>query len=410
MAGAERFFDGVSPGDLQIRVPEDNTVWISDRVTGSRVAFTRTSVEVSAPVTASNIVISGQDIETRINEIYLKSGVGDFNVAAVHVAPKSVDTTKVGGVVLGDVGGSGSNEILEGAFIASSGSGGAEGLSNVLLASDGGLNVDGGLFIRGAESNYLIEPHEDNVRFRRDNAPSGVRANLLSSGVPPVIETATRATGIDFSVTDRDGDIRRVMIWYTNGSTPPTQQQITESPSDWYDVEEGGDFTYYVGDATGTAPYHEFFFDRAGTKPISTGTGELTLRRGSSYRFERISSAGVFYVGTSISNDFTDFVIDSSPGTGYSTGLASPGQFVRFTVPDDFSGDLQHYSGADTYKFRILDPVASALASPMHELSGSFSLAGVGGQSPGVQESQCFLAAEDANGNVSAVYGPVSVS
>ncbi|AUF82181.1 putative galactose-binding domain-containing protein [Tetraselmis virus 1] len=406
------FFTNSETGDLQMKVSSGNAIILSEKTHTNRINITDSNIEGLGTCSADVVTLNEQDLETRINNISNTSGVGESNVTGSEIEPDSLSIEKLdtSSPLIVSGGGTGTSSFPSEQILL--GRGGAIVAEPRLTVESDTVTVDGSIHIN---NQYAIEPFNNTLRFRKLGNGDSVLANALV-GQPPTVESGTVYSGVDytsavdFNVTDMDGDFRKVFAKFSATSTPvPTGQDIVDNPDDWYEVNEGGAKTIYVGNDMNGPPYNEFFWDSAGTKPMTRLVGELYLNRGMSYRFEKITNNGTFFIGTDSSTPFTDFVIESTENTDYTTRITSTGQCIQFTIPDDFTGTLQHYNSTNTYKFQILDPSVSSLTDPTHDVSATMVFDTVNYQAGPQNSDYLFLVAQDASDQVGEVFGPISI-
>ena len=392
MSGGQKRFAEAREGDLQIAARPGASVWIGDRASGGLVRVTADEVRMPSAA-AGGLVVGGSDVGHRIGAIPATPGVGDGNVTAVHLAPGSIGTDKIGGVIGGAAGGTGRGDLPAGAAAVASASGGLEGRPELTLSpGDGGLSVAGSVELSGGGS----------LGAAGDIAGRSLLS--LVRGAPPSISSASLGGGgasLDWTAEDADGDLRRVMVKYSPAA--PAAPAVAAAPDDWFEVDEGGAHQVYVGSGSGAPPFYGFFRDRQGTLPLlRSAGGAMVLHAGRSYRFRRTegSAAGhPFWVGASAAEGFSGFPIEGPPGSSHAAGIDSAEGFVQLEIPRGWSGALNYYCTAHAGMSRAFDvrPASPAFdRDPVAVLGGSFDASGHSATS-------AHLVAEDSAGNLSAV-------
>eukprot|EP00873_Tetraselmis_striata_P043685 jgi/Tetstr1/463949/TSEL_008754.t1 len=384
--GTERRFPDAVPGDVQVLGRPGGAVWLAGGGAAHSARIDESSVSLTA-LSASNVVLAGRGLRERVDWIASTPGVGDSNVRAEHVAPESVGTDKVGGVVLGGVGGTAASWLAEGAVLAvpGAGGGGLEGVAALTADTvDGGLRVDGDVRLAGGGA--LTGEGE----VRRSGGGDGRRLLDLRKGAPPAVDSASHDGGaaLGWEASDPDGDLRTVAVKYSSSSV--TAAGVLASPDDWYEADEGAAEQVFVGEGSTSSPYFPFFRDRAGAFPRPA-----VLAAGRSYRFERAAGASAahpFWVAAA------GLAVEGSPGRSASSGIQAPGEFLQLDVPVGFSGAIgyqctEHGFMASAFEVRPATPPLDG--DPLASLSGAFDTSGRRGVT-------AYLAAGDAAGNASA--------
>ena len=399
----ERFYNDVFENDLQIRVGNGSRVWLTEKTRNNTVSVSETVVDTDSDINTESVTLNGFDLQTKIHALSDTAGVTESNVRGIHIADTSISTDKIGGNIPTRLGGTDSNLHEENAILFVSPDGSAVGSDSNLVFAGTSLSVTGNILL-GKE--FLIEPFGGSVAFRHVSDGNASRAVPLSdlSGGSNAAVTGVSVVSMDTltcEAVDLDGDIRRIAVKYCwEGEAAPTAEAVSASPHDWYEVDEGAAHTIYVGDEAGSEPYHRFFWDEAMTREMVRPSGTVPLRIGSSYRFEKSTNLGTFYVGTDAATAFTDFDVDSSHASDYNSGIRG-GEFLQFSIPSGFSGSLSHYGSVSPARaFDLLPPTVSALDSPVHTVTAEFDTSQL-------YHSDAYFVVEDAKGNLSPVQGPV---
>lgn len=381
--------NGVLPGDLQVRPKSGASVWIAEATGTHAVKVTQSGVYFGS-ASASNVVLDGDNLAASILGIGLRPGVGAGNVLGVHVAPGGeIGTSKLGGILSPDKGGTGRSTHPAGLALAVASDGTLGGVSG-LRPAPGGLDVQGGVSVAGT------------AVLGEDGTVCGRSLLDLHRGSPPSASASVSGAAIAWSATDRDGDLRRVAVRYRRGGGIYTREEVRDLPDDWYAVDEGAYEAVFVAPAYSafSPPYYDFFKDKAGLMPRSA----FRLRSGGKYRFERAAGAGdahPFWIGDSASADFSGFPIEATPGRGRAAGgLIGTGsnEFIQFSIPRSFSGNIYYFCTVHSSMraaFR-LDPASlEPRGDPVASLSGFFDA------SDRLAGDLAFVVAEDAAGNLS---------
>ena len=382
--------NGVLPGDLQVRPKSGASVWIAEATGTHALEVTQSGVYFGS-ASASNVLLNGDDLAASILGIGTTPGAGASNVLGVHVAPGGeIGTAKLGGILGPDKGGTGRSTNSAGLALAVASDGTLGGVSGLRPAA-GGLDVQGGVSVAGT------------AVLGEDGTVCGRSLLDLHRGSPPSASASVSGASIAWSATDRDGDLRRVAVRYRRGGGSYTPEEVRDLPDDWYAVDEGAHEAVFVAPAASSPwspPYFEFFKDKAGLVPRSA----FRLRAGGKYRFERAAGAGdahPFWIGDSVSADFSGFPIDATPGRGRAAGgLLGTGsnEFIQFYIPRSFSGDIYYFCTTHSSMraaFR-LDPASlEPRGDPVASLSGLFDASGR------LAGDLAFVVAEDAAGNLS---------
>lgn len=370
-------FSGSTTGDLQIKAPIDKTVWISNS-DGSQYMKIRRDTVTTTNMVATSVEMDGVDLENRINGISLKSGVGDSNVTPETIIPASVNTDKVTNPNV-DKGGTGRVDRPDGLWVA------------------GANNVDAVAGL-AAVGNELTSP--GNVKISGvEISPSSVAGKMLTDfpkGLPPRIDSCVKdGLSLDWIASDPDGDLVAVYVKYADFATAT---EVRDEPDDWYTSYDEGYEMVFVGTGRTAEPYFDFYADKAGTKPRV----KFPIHKGRSYRFEMIEGdlPYPFMIGDSVSTD-SPLALSMTEGRSKSVGIATASnEFIQVTIPENFTDTLYYYSPNES---QIRDSFVIRDADPNKELSsGSFDISGV-------SHSNALIVGEDSVGNLSVVFGPVSI-
>eukprot|EP00873_Tetraselmis_striata_P033868 jgi/Tetstr1/454132/TSEL_041051.t1 len=387
-------------GGIRVTGRPEGSVWISSRDGGPDVEITEAGV-AAADLRADAVVLAGRDLQGRIEAIGSTPGVGESNVRAVHVAPASLDTARLGGPIEGRAGGTGLASLRGGGVLAVAPTGGyLDGVASLTVApQDGGLRVAGSVRISsGGGIGQLGEV-----------VPAGTgpgRGLLdLERGASPEVTAVSHAAGaLSWTAVDPDGGLRRVAVRYGAASPAPSPEEVLASPDDWADVDEGGHRQVFVGEGGLSAPHFGFFRDRAGALPLLRGAGApMVLVAGHSYRFERTAAAGAgfpFWIGATPAADFTAFAVTATAGRDRTSGITGSGDYIQVTIPAGFSGALNYFSTAHPETVAAFEVRGGGVGvrggAPLGSWSGAFGTAGQAG-------AFAHVAAENASGRASAV-------
>lgn len=368
---------------MQVRPKSGASVWLAE-ATGANAVKVTPSGAYFGSAAASNVVLAGDDLAASILGIGLRPGVGASNVLGVHVAPGGeIGTAKLGGILGPEKGGTGRSTHSAGLALAVLSDGTLGGVPG-LRPEPGGLAVQGGVSVAGT------------AVLGEDGTVCGRSLLDLHRGSPPFVEASAEGSSIAWSAFDRDGDLRRVAVRYRRGGGSYSPEEVRDLPDDWYAVDEGAYEAVFAAPSA-SPPYFEFFRDKAGLKPRSA----FRLCVGGKYRFELAAWAGdehPFWIGDSIETEFSGFTIEATPGRGRESGVSGPNDFIQFSIPRSFSGNIYYFCtrhASMRAPFRLDQASLEPRGDPVASLSGLFDASGR------LAGDVAFVVAEDAAGNLS---------